>query len=359
LKVLLLGALGAVAQSFVAIFGEKNVIGVDTRYMWGFPIPMSHFIHCDASEEFEQLLDRWTPGIVVDLVPESDKYKNLSRCDERGIHYVNATVCTDTGDNLSDSEQFMWWPFGKLTTAHIVSSGMNPGAVNAMAASIVKTYGFPKEIIIWEYDDTGSTIGTKWPAITWCKNEAFLEICQDWAFEVISRGEMRVFAGPQRAKRRLLSAEQIPWQLLKIPEHADALLLGHEECIQMGWRWNCACKFLYALHPDNMAYWSKLWNSDELSLLMKRQYDPLTGSDTVGVSLKYESSIEHAWVQKSNSDADIPIDSNATCWLVAAGIAASVRALLAGNLEAGVFTPDQVDGWTRYFPMVERLSWRT
>ena len=138
---------------------------------------------------------------------------------------------------------------------------------------------------------------------------------------------------------------------LPIPTGDAAFLIGHEECVYMGWRHDTAVKFIYGLHPEKT--WSGCARNSyggKPDLLVCTPGKVLQGRDIVGVSCYYED--EQEWYGQYcilDNTADTPPDTNATCILVAAGVAAAVLVLAANPPSAGVYLTHEVAGYMDAF----------
>jgi hypothetical protein len=78
----------------------------------------------------------------------------------------------------------------------------------------------------------------------------------------------------------------------------------------------------------------------ELDLCRKLEGRTPTGSDTIGLSVKFKSGERNSTISVSNEDEAIPIGSNATSYLVACGVATAFQMLLEEN-KPGLHWPDE------------------
>ena len=190
---------------------------------------------------------------VIDLTPTLDKRRTIAICDKAGVSLVNSTVVDCWADIHVAAYDFLDQRPKAARRGHICAAGMNPGAVNAMAEEICQEDGQPDAIVYWEYDDTAPHDGVfRGPSITWCVGESTAEINEDWNFEVIEEGTVLLHEDALDWPTQGFAASGVPVDKLPIPPEAQAFLIGHEECVYMGWRHDTAVKFIYGFHPRNM-----------------------------------------------------------------------------------------------------------
>ncbi len=104
----------------------------------------------------------------------------------------------------------------------------------------------------------------------------------------------------------------------------------------MGWRHDTAVKFIYGFHPENMKLIRAGGYDFKARLMLCAPGKPLRGRDVVGVSCQYGDVWHGQYCILDNSPA-VPVDSNATCWLVATGVAASALLLSRAQYKPGVY----------------------
>ncbi len=288
--------------------------------------------------------------IVIDLAPTLDKPESLAVCDARSVSLVNATIAAFGKGVHTVARSFLNNRPAMDRRPHIVAAGMNPGAINALAEEVIKANeGRPKEIIYWEYDDTAPAGGAfSEPSITWCPCESAQEIDEDRAFEVIRRGKIVLHDSPLEWESQDYRACGAPLDRLRVPPEGDALLIGHEECVYMGWRHDTACKFIYGFHPENMALMRKASGNLKVNLLRQAKDNPLRGGDFVGVACRFDGHWRGAYCHMDNSPK-IPLDTNSTSVLVASGIAAAVRVLADNHIPPGVHLTHEIEGYVPAF----------
>lgn len=286
---------------------------------------------------------------VIDLAPALDKLACLVICDKRSVSLINATMVAFGKNVHASARNFLDNRPAMNRRPHIVAAGMNPGALNALAEEIIQANDRPTKIIYWEYDDTTPANGTfSGPSITWCPCESAQEIDQDPAFEVMKRGKILLHENPLECEAQDYRACGAPLGQLRVPPDGDALLIGHEECIYMGWRHDTACKFIYGFHPENMTLMRKASGDLEVNLLRQAQHNVLRGGDIVGVSCRFDGHWRGAYCHLDNSPA-IPLDTNSTSVLVASGIAASIMVLCNDRVAPGVHLTHEIEDYISAF----------
>lgn len=296
--------------------------------------------------------------LVIDLTPTLDKRESILICDEMGVSLINSTMVDFKDDIHIAAANFVMDRPVATRCAHMVASGMNPGAVNAMAEEIIAAYDQPDAICYWEYDDSIACDG-KWagPSTTWSQGEAGDEMTEDWTFEVIEEGTVVLHEDAMSWHPQTLQSCGAPVKQLGIPANADAMLIGHEECVYMGWRHDTAVKFVYGFHPENMKLIRAAGYGWRPHLLVHQDKRPLVGRDIVGVACRYID--DDSWVGcycELDNTPDIPPDTNATCLLVASGVIASALHLAKGKTKPGVYLTHEVPGWMKAFRSLVKVK---
>jgi homospermidine synthase len=289
--------------------------------------------------------------LVIDLTPTLDKRQSIRICDERGVPLVNSTMVDYKDDIHIAAFNFLSDRPAAARCGHVVASGMNPGAVNAMAEEIIAAYDQPDAIVYWEYDDTLPCDGVlAGPSTTWSQGEAGDEMTEDWTFEVVEEGTVVIHEDALSWRPQSFETCGVPGAHLGIPPRTDAMLIGHEECIYMGWRHDTAAKFVYGFHPENMKLIRQAGYGWRPHLLLQDDRRPLAGRDRVGVACHYidDDSWVGAYCDLANT-ADVPLDTNATCILVAAGVVASAVLQMEGKVAPGVHLTHELPGWLEAF----------
>jgi hypothetical protein len=306
-------------------------------------------------EELDRRLAAEPFDAVVDLSPTMDKRRSIGLCDARGVSLVNSTMVDCKEDihiaayNFLDSR-----PTAQLRP-HVVASGMNPGALNAMAEDVIRTHEKPDAICFWEYDDTVPADGVlRRPSITWCAGEASAEMDEDWNFEVIEEGTVLLHEDALSWTPQSFRACGVPLDQVPVPPGGDAFLIGHEECIYMGWRHDTAVKFIYGFHPENMRLIREAGWGFEPELLLCRPQAALQGGDIVGVACQYGDLWRGQYCRLANTPA-IPADTNATCVLVASGLVASLAVLGQDGVKSGAHLTHELEEFMPAFRSVTKV----
>ncbi len=287
---------------------------------------------------------------VIDLAPSLDKPEILALCDRHGVSLVNATIAAFGKSVPAAARGFLNRRPSLSGRPHIVAAGMNPGAINALAEEIIQAnQERPTAIIYWEYDDTTPHHGLfSEPSITWCPCESAQEIDDDPAFEVVKKGKILLRSTPLEWESQDYRACGVPLDQLRVPPEGDALLIGHEECVYMGWRHDTACKFIYGFHPENMTLMRKASGNLKVNLLRQAKDTPLRGGDFVGVSCRFDGHWRGAYCHLDNTPAT-PLDTNATSILVASGIAAAMIVLKNNHITPGVHLTHELENYVPAF----------
>jgi len=288
---------------------------------------------------------------VIDLAPTFDKRQSITLCDRLGVSHINSTMVDYKDDIHIAAYNFLDARPTATRCPHIVASGMNPGAVNAMAEEIIAEHEVPDAIVVWEYDNSTPHDGIfRNSATTWCKGESHDEITCDWNFEVIEEGTIELHEDALDWDMESFSTAGIPLDTLPIPPEGEAFLIGHEECVYMGWRHDTSAKFIYGLHPENMEWIRRNSYDGKPDLLVCQPGKMILGRDIVGVSCHYEEDgiWQGQYCMLENTPAT-PSDTNATCILVAAGIAASAIVIAQGKLSPGVYLTHEAEGFMTAF----------
>jgi hypothetical protein len=302
-------------------------------------------------DDLRQRLAGQRLDLVIDLTPTLDKRESIALCDTEGVSLVNSTMVDYKDDIHIAAFNFLDHRPPATRRPHIVATGMNPGAVNAMAEEIIAAYDRPDAICYWEYDDTLPADGVlAGPSTTWSQGEAGDEMTEDWTFEVVEEGTVVLHEDALSWHPQSFSTCGVPIKELGIPAMADSMLIGHEECVYMGWRHDTAAKFVYGFHPENMRLIRAAGYGWRPHLLLQDPARPLVGRDVVGVACRYLS--DDTWVGaycELVNTPDIPPDTNATCILVACGVVASAMHIAGGGLKPGVHLTHEMPGWMKSF----------
>ena len=122
------------------------------RQQWG--ASLSNWIAKQYTlADLEAHLGREKFDVVIDLAPTFDKRLSIGLCDRFDVSLINSTMVDYKDDIHIAAYNFLDSRPTATRRAHIVASGMNPGAVNAMAEEIIQEDDVPDAIVYWEYDN--------------------------------------------------------------------------------------------------------------------------------------------------------------------------------------------------------------
>jgi len=267
--------------------------------------------------------------IVLD-VTDLDTMPILQATDAVGVSYVN-TALNDAGQGVAGVVSTLHpTREEKRNAAHVISSGMNPGVVNIWVWDGFRRYGVPSEIIHFEYDTSTPLAGWR-PMITWSRQEFLTESIWEPTGLVVN-GNLRML--PTNSLQNRQDMRSIMEPVIALDTYPRGLLVLHEENVKLGQKLGASSKYVYAVHPKTMDYLQQLWRDrgriavDDLEVADNTSV-PLSGSDTIGLCLKYPEK----WVYYLHSLANEEVvGTNATCAQVAVGIEAALTTLLSERL---------------------------
>ncbi len=359
---MVLGASGHVAQAFLRrlggrrdLFGSLVLVDRNENVLENRFLEHSRLCYSFEQQEvrprenkasYHRLLDRHNVDIVLDLT-DLDTVPIFEATDEAGVSYIN-TALNDANVGVHEMLRSIH-PTRHLPrrAPHIISSGMNPGAVNIWVMHGVKHYGVPEEIIHFEYDTSMSL--KRRPLITWSRREFLTETVWD-PTGLVEDGEVRVFG--TNAIQNRIDLKPIMEPVCPLPEYPRGYLILHEENIKLATRFGISSKYIYAIHPHTMDHLDKCWRENgtvrigDLDLGDNTSI-PLTGSDTIGVCLQYPK--QRIYYLHSLSNQSL-VGANATCTQVAIGVWAAIKTMLSEELEKRVYFP--TDLYNTIYPHV-------
>jgi hypothetical protein len=123
----------------------------------------------------------------------------------------------------------------------------------------------------------------------------------------------------------------------------------------MGWRHDTAVKFVYGFHPENMRLIREAGWGFKPELLLCAPGATLRGGDIVGVSCRYGDLWRGQYCRLDNTPAT-PVDTNATCMLVASGLAASLAVLDQDGLRPGVHLTHELEEFMPAFRSMAQVQ---
>lgn len=348
--VLLLGASGHVAQAFLlrvpkirsrlgrlilldqsdAVLGSPFLDHAALRYEFlldrlGFP---------EGAAAYTALLQRCDIDIVIDLT-DMDTLPILSATDSAGASYINSSL-NEAQRSVADVVAAVHPTRERRRCApHILSSGMNPGVVNIWVWDGARRHGAPSEIVHFELDTSTPADGWR-PLITWSRKEFLTETVWERT-GLVENGELKIL--PENSLHYRESLRPYLELVAPMADYPRGMLVLHEENVKLGQKLGASSKYLYAVHPRTMEYLQKLWSErgwveiGDLELGDNTSV-PLSGSDTIGVCLKYPDKQVVYLHSLSNSEV---VGTNATCAQVAVGVDAALYTLLTERLASRIY----------------------
>jgi hypothetical protein len=348
-NLLVLGASGHVAQAFLRRLGGRRaqfgrLVLLDRsehilkdrflehgRLRYQF---VRHRLRWPDDGAYRELLRRYEVDIVLDLT-DMDTLPILTATDAAGVSYVN-TALNDANCGVGEMVAAVHPTREEPRRApHIISSGMNPGAVNVWVSHGVERYGVPAEIVHFEYDTSMAVDGWR-PLITWSRREFLTETVWEPTGLVVE-GKLKTLRTNALAHREDLRPVMEP--VVPVPSYPRGFLVLHEENVKLGQALGVTSKYLYAIDPRTMAYLVRLWRETGRVRISDLQVGdnttiPLNGSDTIGVCLEYPDRRVYYLHSLANSAV---VGTNATCTQVAVGVYAALITLLHERLAPRVY----------------------
>lgn len=345
-NLLILGAAGHVARAVLLRLQERldefgSLILLDRKEIC--PSLLSgknvRFVHQDLrfprdAAILQSLLQSEGIDLVLDLT-DMDTLPVLEATDQAGVTYIN-TALNDSGSGIADLLSRIH-PFRheQRRAAHILSSGMNPGIVNIWVWDAVRKFGAPEEIFHFEYDDSTPKQGWQ-PIITWSRQEFLTEIVWERT-GVVERGELKQF--PTNALRNREDLREVLSPVVNLNEYPHGFTVLHEENLKLGQNLGASSRYVYAIHPKTMEYLVDLYERNGTVRLEDIQVAdnteiPLTGSDIIGVRLRYPDQDVY-YVHRFRNEQ--MIGTNATCAQVACGVEAALHTLATEALQPRLY----------------------
>ena len=345
-NVLILGAAGHVAKAVLArLSGRSNPFKKITLLDRNEP----HSSLLDAENvqfvrreltfptdtaKFQKLIRSNEIDLVLDLT-DMDTLPVLEATDTAGVTYIN-TALNDSRSGIADVLSRIH-PFRqeRWQAPHILSSGMNPGVVNIWVWDAVRKFGTPEEILHFEYDDSTPKDGWK-PIITWSRQEFLTEVVWE-PTGIVENGKVKLF--PTNALRNREDMRNVLSPIVHLNEYPEGFTVLHEENLKLGRNLGASSRYVYAIHPRTMNYLVELYEKngtvriEDLELADNTRV-PLTGSDLVGVRLRYPNKDVYYVHRFGNEET---LGTNATCAQVACGVEAALHTLATEMLQPRVY----------------------
>ena len=356
-NLLVLGASGQVGGAFLRRLGgrrdlfnevvllDRNEHVLKNRFLEHSRLRYTFVRHNlrlrDHGADYVQLLRHRQIDIVLDLT-DLDTMPVLHATDAAGASYIN-TALNDASAGVHEMVAAIHPTRQQLRRApHIISSGMNPGAVNIWVVHGMRNYGVPREIIHFEYDSSMSF--DRWrPLITWSRREFLTETVWEPTGQV-DDGRIRVF--DTNALENRMDLRPIMEPIHKLPSYPRGFLVLHEENVKLAQNFGTSSKYIYALHPKTMDFLVRRWRERGTVLISDLEIGdntsiPLTGSDTIGVCLQYPR--RRVYYVHSLSNQAV-VGTNATCAQVAIGVWAGLTTMLSEPLQSRIYFPTDLYG---------------
>jgi hypothetical protein len=289
---------------------------------------------------YGELLRRYEIDIALDLT-DMDTLPILVATDAAGVSYVN-TALNDANRRVPEMVAAVHPTREEPRQApHILSSGMNPGAVNVWVSHGVDRYGVPDEIVHFEYDTSMAVDGWR-PLITWSRREFLTETVWEPTGLVVD-GKLKMFQANALAHREDMRPIMQP--VVPLPTYPRGFLVLHEENVKLGQALGVSSKYLYAIHPKTMAYLVRRWREKGQVRISDLQVGdnttvPLEGSDTIGVCLEYPGRRVYYLHSLANNAV---VGTNATCTQVAVGVYAALLTLRHAQLAPRIYFATDLD----------------
>lgn len=267
-NLLVLGASGHVAQAFLRRLGGRSgqfgrLVLLDRsehvlkdRFLEHGRLRYQFVRHRmrwpDDEPYYRELLRRHEIDVVLDLT-DMDSLPILAATDAAGVSYVN-TALNDASRRVPEMVAAVHPTREDPRGApHILSSGMNPGAVNIWVWHGVRRYGVSLEIVHFEYDTSMAVSGWR-PLISWSRREFLTETAWEPTGLVVD-GELKMFRTNALAHREDMGPVMAP--VVPLPSYPRGFLVLHEENLKLGQALGVSSRYLYAIHPRTMSYMAR------------------------------------------------------------------------------------------------------
>lgn len=349
-NLLVLGASGLVAQAFLRRlggrrdqFGELLLLDRNERVTANRFLEHKRLRYTflrrrlrlpEDARSYVELLRERAVDIVLDLT-DLDTQPVFEATDSAGASYIN-TALNQTGAGVAEMVDAIH-PYRQRPrrAPHIISSGMNPGAVNIWVTHGVRSYGRPSEIVHFEYDTSTPAAGWR-PIVTWSRQEFLTEVVWDPTGVVVD-GEVRMLPGNAVEHREDLRPVMEP--VIRLERYPRGYVVLHEENVKLGRALGASSRYIYAIHPRTMDFIDRLWRRQGTVQIGDLEVGdntttPLVGTDTIGVMLRYPE--RRVYYINSKSNAEV-VGANATCAQVAVGVYAGLITLLTERLRPRVY----------------------
>ncbi|MFC1465435.1 MAG: saccharopine dehydrogenase NADP-binding domain-containing protein [Candidatus Brachytrichaceae bacterium NZ_4S206] len=299
--------------------------------------------HADA--ELAPILARHAIKIVLDLT-DARSFPILRATHRAGASYINTMLNDERFTVPEQHAQILSCRAEFGSRPHLLCTGMNPGIVNHWVSQAITRHGRPHEIAFFEFDSSAPADMPAHecaPFITWSRKEFLHEIAEEPGGRMGYGGEIEWLQ--PNALSHPVDMRQHLAPILERLNYPRGMVLLHEEVVTLGRRFNLPTSFTYGIHPTSLAALHASWlNNEPLTveslLLADNVTIPLTGSDLVGVWLKYDDRDVRIFNVMHNRGLR---GTNATYRQVAIGVLAGLRALAHGQAPRGLHFVEDLD----------------
>lgn len=303
----------------------------------------------ESRKDFLKLLKEEEIDIVLDLSDAPTEIVSEVIFEYGKASYICCAFCTETsmplGEALND-----WTDRLKelkerveIKMPHIFFTGMNPGVVNIWASIGAEKFGKPESLTEFEYDTSHFMKHHKEKMVTWCVTEFVVELVTDPAEIVMGRHKIQNLY--PNGLFHTEDLEPLFSPILKLPSYPIGCVVGHEECVTLGNKWDIPCKFIYTVNQETMNYIKETYEAkgkveDADLFLANNLDDDLVGTDNIAVRLDYKDKAVYYYNGQSNENLK---ECSGTDYQVSVGVYAALFTLLNDDLKKpGIYYPEEL-----------------
>ncbi len=298
-----------------------------------------------ADAEIAMLCARHRINIVLDLT-DVHSFPVLRAAHRASASYVNTMLNDDRITVPELHSQVLSCRAEFESRPHLLCTGMNPGIVNLWVSLAVMRHGRPREIAFFEFDSSAPANMPPRecaPFITWSRKEFLQEVAREPGGRMGCGGEIE-WLQPNALNHPVDMRPHLE-PILEQRTYPRGLVLLHEEVVSLGRSLGLPTSFTYGIHPASLTALRSSCSSGEAptveSLLLADNVSvPLTGSDLVGVWLKYDDRDVRIFNVMHNRSVR---GTNATYRQVAIGVLAGIRAVAHAQVPRGVHFVEELD----------------
>ncbi|MBI2024629.1 MAG: hypothetical protein HYT03_00870 [Candidatus Harrisonbacteria bacterium] len=346
-NILILGAAGGVANAFLRLLlKRRGLIGKLVLLDRSARLPENPaytLIHQEIKlpgqeKRYCDILKRYKIDLAIDLT-DLDSLPLLKLTDQCGVSYFN-TAMNGIGITTDELLDYVFKNREKINRgSHILCAGMNPGNVNLWVEHGVAQFGIPERIIHFEFDD--SMTPNAWrPLVTWSRAKFLDEAVYEPGGKVLGRDKVE-FIKPN-ALKNMVDMRSLLSPVINLEKYPSGFPILHEENITVGHRLDIPSEFIYAIHPQTIAFMKEKYDEQgtikvEDLIAGDNVKVPLEGKDFIGVLLRYPD--KNVYYHNAIANRDIS-GTNATYQQVAIGVLVGLLAWLDGLKRGVYFTGD-------------------